>query len=69
MAIKCLDSKLVPLVVGTAVDILLLCGVLPYGVNLLGVNLCDSLDFNVRGVVIHLFDDVLVSPDAMSHHT
>lgn len=47
MAIICPDSKHVPLVVGTAVDILLLCGVLPYGVNLLGVNLCDSLDLNV----------------------
>lgn len=52
--------KFVFFVVGIVVDIFLFCGVLLYGVNFLGVNLCESLDLNVWGVVIYLFVDVLV---------
>jgi len=55
----------------TAVATLLLWGVLQYGVNLLGVNLWDSLDFNkqlVWGVLMPLLDEALFRRDAMSNH-
>ena len=63
--------KPVPFEDWTAVATLLLWGVLQYGVNLLGVNLWDSLDFNkqlVWGVLMPLLDEALFRRDAMSNH-